>query len=768
MKQEIFFAYASGDQQIGDAIRRAVDDFNKHQNSWAAITWEGLFINGRPISKVILARIRESDVFACDLSHLNENVLFELGYAIGQGKKVLIFLNANSSGAAHNYKAFRALKGVGYSSYKNAKDIQGILSNQRTESAYVFVTEIAQKGRILPTADALLITSGQQDQAAVQLTELLAQTDFKIISDDAYEVEYQPRDWYIRSIYEAQTVIVHNPPADTSGSRNQVGAFFGGLALGLDRELLFVAPAPREAPIDYEDLLVEYQSADECALKTIDWLQDRIGKKGRVPAGRTQDINLIKLGIGCETAEDEREDLIRYFVEVDPYARAKERKISLIVGRKGSGKTAIFIKLAHDFSEEENTYTVVLKPDSDELVQHSELSSRFESESNRRGFFHSVWRFVILSKLMIAVETRIKLKPRAAHQFAESEARVIAFVSKNRELLALNFYGAMRRFADRIGGSITPQSMEGLYRDYLAEAISLLKDHFGNAPYAAVRILADNLDKSWDAKSDLEIQSEMILRLLEYGDRIVRELHLDDVKGLKYNCVVLLRRDIFDFIRRKSREPDKLTTAMLEIDWSRTPKLLRLVVERRIRVLLSLPDHDDLRDIWKLYFGRDESNPDPISQVLQAVVPRPRDVIYFFGKVFESAANNGRSRVDLADWQYAAEVYGTFLRQSIFAEVKAEHPGVEILLAVADELTDSGGRVEYARLKVGCARSGLSEVDILAVLDALFKRDYLTGAFGETALSDLPALRRALDQTHFWTRKKLLLRFGKVSPANRD
>src|SRR5690554_4854086 len=103
MGKKIFFAYESGHPENRDAITRAVREFNKYQSKYNALTWEDMEINGRIINKTIFEEIDRSEIFACDLTYINHNVLFELGYAIGRRKKLLIFLNDSVFGAKENY-----------------------------------------------------------------------------------------------------------------------------------------------------------------------------------------------------------------------------------------------------------------------------------------------------------------------------------------------------------------------------------------------------------------------------------------------------------------------------------------------------------------------------------------------------------------------------------------------------------------------------------------------------------------------------------------
>jgi hypothetical protein len=89
-----FFAYAAHPHEIGEVIERAVglvnDRGNILVNSWTALDIVGHFISGR-----VLEGIDKADILIADISMLNFNVTYEIGYAIGRGKRVLLTKNTS-------------------------------------------------------------------------------------------------------------------------------------------------------------------------------------------------------------------------------------------------------------------------------------------------------------------------------------------------------------------------------------------------------------------------------------------------------------------------------------------------------------------------------------------------------------------------------------------------------------------------------------------------------------------------------------------------
>src|SRR6201986_1641150 len=93
-----FVAYPSNIPAKGDAIESAVEILNCG-GVVEVTSWRGLAVSGRPIIGTICERIKQSDILIADIPNLNPNVLFELGYAIANRKRLWLIFNPQVSGA---------------------------------------------------------------------------------------------------------------------------------------------------------------------------------------------------------------------------------------------------------------------------------------------------------------------------------------------------------------------------------------------------------------------------------------------------------------------------------------------------------------------------------------------------------------------------------------------------------------------------------------------------------------------------------------------
>jgi nucleoside 2-deoxyribosyltransferase len=104
-----FFAYPSQPAALPETVRAAVEQINGSKQTYVR-TWEEAKISGKPIIHEICKAIEEVDLLIADLTGLNANVLFEVGYAIAKNKRTWSILDT-SLGAAEfaELKTRRAL-----------------------------------------------------------------------------------------------------------------------------------------------------------------------------------------------------------------------------------------------------------------------------------------------------------------------------------------------------------------------------------------------------------------------------------------------------------------------------------------------------------------------------------------------------------------------------------------------------------------------------------------------------------------------------------
>lgn len=755
----IFFAYQgrskdNADENV-DAIKKAIKTYNQHQSTYEAKSWED-YKKTTVINKEVLAVIEHCAVFVCDISYFNHNVLFELGYAIGKNKEILILLNENITDSATTYKEL-FLKNIRYTPFTCAKDIGVALQQKNHESGllnrYVNVANLAENSNEL-----FYVQSSIKNEPSIELTDaiekLRKEMKFALITDDTSEIEFKPIEWYFQNIVKSKNVVIHllGQGMTDAFKVNAKNSFLSGLAVGLGRETILAAPAKFKAPLDYHDILIQYSTADNLVTTIIDLLKKITPvEMPKIDGNEAQELNLIKLGIGCDVAEYEKEDLLKYFIETSSYYAALRQNKSIIVGRKGTGKSAIYIKTLKELEADKLNYIVSLKPESDDLLEDVELSDLYQSPASKITFFSTVWKLVIFAKLAQAIYERLMEKDRYTN-YSQAEDKLISFVEDNELLIKMNVFGVIKEINRRLKKDRvdSPNVLEDLYKCYLSPMIDIVRIYFKsiNAKYYRIIILADNLDQTWDANHDLNIQTDLILSLLEIEEKIRKALSDSKDERLDVKEVIFLRKDIFEYILKLVSEPDKLMTTAHEINWEDYPELLRRVIEDRFKHILNLKNNIEIEKAWTNFFEfKDRRH--PFDVIADIITRRPRDIIYFVSRMFESAINKGHTKANDEDLKLAIDSYTKFLNGNLIAELKAEFPEISEILT---QLQQHHGEIfEYKKLFHILDSVGYDIEKKDSLIKNLFEKGYMLGFDNRTRkpFSDIKTLEEKLRERRF-------------------
>jgi nucleoside 2-deoxyribosyltransferase len=117
-----FFAYSSVPTSCQESIENAIKRIN--ETGVVKITsWKQLEINGKFIINEVLKKVDESDFFCADLTGMNDNVLFEVGYAIAKNKPVWLIIDKSHMPTNRKFNEFNLLTTIGYSAYTNTDHI---------------------------------------------------------------------------------------------------------------------------------------------------------------------------------------------------------------------------------------------------------------------------------------------------------------------------------------------------------------------------------------------------------------------------------------------------------------------------------------------------------------------------------------------------------------------------------------------------------------------------------------------------------------------
>jgi hypothetical protein len=676
-----FLAYGSGFPAHSETLESFADRINQ-TGTVEVCSWTQLQIGGRVLISSICRAIDMREIFIADITQLNANVLFELGYAIAKNRRIWLLLDGGVERSRQEVDGFQLLSTIGYRSYTNHLEIEMAfhadrphLSLDNTLYRDLAQTTIKRTG----SSKLLFLKSPINTDASIKLSRRVEQAKIRSIVDDPSEVRIQALAWYAEQTRQAIAVIAHllgNNHRNWQFHNAKI-SFVCGLAHGFGKPILMLAHAPYMSPLDYRELQITHHTATQCISAANDWLtqqeaaykeqQSRLQEYGKDVADHA---GLQDIALGDPVAEHEIETLGEYFIRTAAYNDALVSKYSVFIGRKGTGKSASLYQLAEEISRDARNHVCVVKPVAYEVEGFLRVLQDVGVASERGFLVESLWKFLIYTELAKTFYEKLKNKP-PFYERSSSEEALYRFVESHWGLILDDFSLRLEQAItslQQIGHSDSAAAQrlrisELLHEDLLPALRGLLGQVLGTKKKVAV--LIDNLDKAWDPKGDLSSLSIFIFGLLSVGGRITQDFQKSAAwkESVSLTLTIFLRSDIYASISKYAKEPDKLPVRV--INWE-DPHLLRRVLEERFvnaGAQVVAPE-----EIWTRYFCNSVGDKRTVDYLSTAVLPKPRDLIYLTKAALASAVNRKHSRIQENDILDAMKQYSRYVLDALLVE----------------------------------------------------------------------------------------------------
>lgn len=368
MEKKGFFAYPCLPKELGDCIELAVKSFNDESTLEKIHTWRALDIPGHFIAGEVLQNIKECDFFIADITALNFNVTYEIGYAIGSNKRVLLLRNKAISRSGITIDDVGIFDTLGYSEYENSQNIKEFLkvANKNTP---ILIDKVLN-----PKAPVYLMETEFKTDWMTRLVSRVKKAGFKFRNFDPNESPRLSAYEAIDHVSSSYGVVV---PFLSSKYKNRDihnirAAFIAGLAEGMGKVTLTLQETYDPIPIDYRD---------STSIANIDTVNVRVAEFATQVTIAFQEYSnqpikkekhfLRELKFGATSAENEMQELSNYYLETDQFLKALRGEVEIVVGRKGSGKSAIFLQIRDKERDQNRAKNIIvdLKPDGYKLIK---------------------------------------------------------------------------------------------------------------------------------------------------------------------------------------------------------------------------------------------------------------------------------------------------------------------------------------------------------------------------------------------------------------
>lgn len=711
---EAFYAYPSDPKILGDTIESAVKQASSKFALSGVYTWRSADVAGAFVSDRILEAINAKQYFVADVSRLNFNVTFEVGYAIGRSKNLLL-TRYRALDSEKDLLELGIFDTITYTNYENSDELAGLL-NGITARSSVFPVAVKQNRQ----APVYLVDAKYKTDP---VTRIVARVKKARLFFRSFDPNEQPRLSAIEAIDNvAQSfgVLVPLLPSNVLDSRihNLRAAFVAGVALGLGRVLCFLQDGNDPVPIDYRDLVQTFTHPTQIDDYIGDFateVTEALQTGTVVPSAGTATL-LEQLELGASSAENELRSLSEYYLETDAFMRALRGEVRLVVGRKGSGKTAIFLQVRDTVRPEKKNVVLDLKPDGYKLRKFKDVVFTLLSQGAQEHTMAAFWEYLLLLEIchkLIESDKQLHIKDHTLYEIYRklhdeyetddyvSEGDFSERMSKLLSSIEQNFraeYGTG-------GDSLLSQAKltELLYVHDVARLRGLIMEYLAHKQ--KVIVLIDNLDKGWPTHGLRAEDIVMLRTLIDAARKIEREL---DQREIECNFVIFLRNDVYELLVAET--PDRGKEAKAIVDWTDGDMLREML---RLRFVYSgMSSSGSFEDIWRTIAVSHIHGEESSQYLIDRSLMRPRNLINLLSQCRGFAVNLKHVRIEVSDIDKGVLAYSADMVNEIGLEMRDVFPSAENLLY---EFIGSDQRLPEDRMNELIKKAGVPDADREAV-----------------------------------------------------
>jgi len=678
-----FYAYTSFPAEIGQTIETAVTTANSSIAGLTIHTWKALDIIGHFISEEVLEGIDNSDFLAADISILNFNVTFEIGYAIGSGKRVLLTKNESIEETSPAIREVGIFDTLGYSSYQNSIELVASLKTASKISPLKIANKINIKSPVY------LLEGLHKTDWATRIVSRIKKAGFLFRTFDPREQPRLSASDAIDHVSQSHGVVVPLLSKNKVGAdvHNMRGAFIAGLAEGMRKALCILQDGEEPVPLDYRDFVCSTfhpNDINEYIANFASHVAESFQQGVEISSASATDTFLQSLDLGATSAENEMRTLESYYLKTDQFLKSLRGEANLVVGRKGSGKSAIFLQVRDRERNKQGNIVLDLKPDGYKLIKFKELILSYLEEGTFQHTIMAFWEYVLLLEICYKI----------LGTDWESHKRDHVLFQPYRDLADLyraEGYDTEGDFSERMSSLMEKISTEynskhgnktnvRLSASQLTEMLyshdvrKLTKQVINYISHKDVCwLLFDNIDKGWPI-SGLKHEDLLIIRaLIDATKKIERQFNKSDVV---INSIVFLRNDVFELLVKETSDRGKEANVLL--DWT-DPDLLRELVRLRI-ASNNINGDNSFETLWRgicvSHFDGEESS----QYLIERSLMRPRFLLNLISQCKSYAINLNHEKIQKEDIEKGLTAYSTDLLADIGYEINDIESGVEDIL----------------------------------------------------------------------------------------
>jgi hypothetical protein len=661
-----FFLYPSQPEIIANTIDETIFRLKRTASGHNWLSWRELDITGQIIFCQICKAMRSAGVVVADVTTLNFNVLFEIGYAMGLGLPIIPIRDTTFIQDQRIFDELGLLDTLGYVDFENSDELGEKILKRLASKPLNF--QPAPLNREQPL---YLMKSHVHTDGMVKLMSALKKSGLWFRTFDPKETPRLSLHDAFKQTTASLGVVAHLVAPQRAGAiaHNSRCAFVSGLALASQKRVLMLQEAVVAQPIDYRDVVRSYSNSSQVpdlVIPLIAAVVEQLQESRFVPVSLPL-RPLEKIDLGDLAAENEIKGLRLYFVATAEYNEAKRGHARLVVGRKGTGKTAIFYGIRNAYRLSHSHLVLDLKPEGHQFTKLRESINEL-SPGSQEHVLTAFWNYVLLMEIAHKIVHADKVFSYRDSSLRTAFLEVAQAYGTEAVTEQADFSERLLKLVDdvvsRKAGVAAILTTAEVTNLIYTKDIRVLSDALGKylAKKDGVWLLFDNLDKGWPVFG-AKAEDILILRsLLEASRKLERQLESRDVE---FHAVVFIRSEIYERLIRETPDRGKDTAVLLEWD---DPEAFREIVRRRIALNTEM-ESMTFAELWPIFFETHIRGEESFSYIISRTQMRPRDVIRFLRHCIDVAINRGHEIVTEADILQAEREFSNDAFQELVLEL---------------------------------------------------------------------------------------------------
>lgn len=377
-----------------------------------------------------------------------------------------------------------------------------------------------------------------------------------------------------------------------------------------------------------------------------------------------------------------QEESDRYFYNLDQFESIKNGDKNYIIGRKGTGKTALaeYINKITDY----NNFSVKL---TFKNFPFNELYRLENNDYTRPNQYISLWKYLIYSSIcrMMVQNQNIDLDVRTTLEELFGSASPITNLKRvvkqwTAKEYDLKFLG--------VGGKLSLDKNEQTWLERLDVLEDIITEYLDDSYYY---IVFDELDEDYKNIVELGNQSDYISLITSLFKAVqdIRSIFLNTGKNIR--PIIFLRDDIYDLIL----DPDKnkWDDFRSDLDWD-IHKIKQLLAFRISRAIDPAGKILSFNNAWSAVFNNDpvgvgtraKKKIEIFDYITNSTQLRPRDYVRYLQVAAHESIIKNSSKISPATVKKVDKGFSNYLKSELVDEIHGILPDIQEIFSIISEI----------------------------------------------------------------------------------